>query len=103
MSTTLLRGVGLACELRGRPLVNGVDVEVASGDLLAVAGPNGAGKTTLLRLLAGDRRPTRGSVELGGVPLGRLSRTEFARRRAVMPQHTAIGFGFTVRQVVEMG
>jgi len=103
VSTTLLRGVGLACEVRGRSLVNGVDVEVASGELLAVAGPNGAGKTTLLRLLAGDRRPTRGSVELGGVPLGRLSRTELARRRAVMPQHTTIGFGFTVRQVVEMG
>ncbi len=87
----------------GARILDGVDVEVASGELLAVAGPNGAGKTTLLRLLAGDggRRGARSSS--AGCRSSGSSRTELARRRAVMPQHTAIGFGFTVRQVVEMG
>jgi iron complex transport system ATP-binding protein len=80
-----------------------VDLELEPGELLAIAGPNGAGKSTLLRLLAGDRAPATGTVELGGSSLAGMPRRELARRRAVMPQHTSIGFGFTVRQVVEMG
>jgi iron complex transport system ATP-binding protein len=99
----LVRARDVACVLRGARILDGVDLDVAAGELVAVVGPNGAGKSTLLRLLAGDLTPTEGSVEMAGTPLGRLSRAELARCRAVMPQHTTIGFGFTVRQVVEMG
>ena len=42
------------------------ELSVAAGQRLAVLGPNGAGKTTLLRLLAGDRRPSEGTVALDG-------------------------------------
>jgi len=98
-----LRGSGLVYEVRGRRLVDGVDIELCAGEVLGVVGPNGAGKSTLCRLLAGDLRPTAGAVELGGTPLAELSRTELARGRAVMPQSTTIGFGFTVEQIVEMG
>ena len=89
--------------LRGTTVLADVDLELEPGELLAIAGPNGAGKSTLLRLLAGDRAPATGTVELGGSSIAGLPRRELARRRAVMPQHTSIGFGFTVRQVVEMG
>ncbi len=99
----LLRATALSRERRGALVLDSVDIELETGELLAVAGPNGAGKSTLLRLLGGDLAPTRGEVEIGGDPIERLPRAELARRRAVMPQHTSIGFGFTVRQVVEMG
>lgn len=48
--------------------LRGIDLEVASGQALAVIGPNGAGKSTLLRILAGLARPTAGHCEirLGG-------------------------------------
>lgn len=46
--------------------VRGVDLDVASGELLAVFGPNGAGKTTLLRMLGGLMRPTAGGVTVRG-------------------------------------
>jgi iron complex transport system ATP-binding protein len=100
---TILRARDLVCEVRGTRILAGVELDVGAGELVGVVGPNGAGKSTLLRLLAGDRAPTRGTVEIGGEAVGRLAPAELARRRAVMPQHTSIGFGFTVRQVVEMG
>ncbi len=47
--------------------------DVAEGEALGIVGPNGAGKTTLLNLIAGDLRPDRGSVTVGGVDITRLA------------------------------
>ena len=52
-----------------RRAVDGVDLELAAGECLALFGPNGAGKTTLLRLFAGLLKPTAGSARVNGVPL----------------------------------
>jgi len=60
--------------------VDGVSLSVAGGDRLAVIGPNGAGKTTLFRLIAGELRPTAGSVSLFGRDVTRAP----AHRRARM-------------------
>ncbi|MFL5865495.1 MAG: ABC transporter ATP-binding protein [Thermoleophilaceae bacterium] len=49
--------------------VDGVSLEVASGELVAVLGPSGCGKTTLLRLIAGFERPDAGSLSVGGVEM----------------------------------
>ncbi len=48
-----------------------VDLEIASGDYVAVMGPNGAGKTTLLKMIAGLAIPTRGTVTVAGVDMRR--------------------------------
>ncbi|MDB5361964.1 MAG: spermidine/putrescine transporter ATP-binding protein [Rhodospirillales bacterium] len=47
------------------PVVDGVSLDVADGEFLAILGPSGCGKTTLLRLVAGFERPSDGSVRLG--------------------------------------
>jgi len=47
------------------PVVDGVSLDVADGEFLAILGPSGCGKTTLLRLIAGFERPGVGSVRLG--------------------------------------
>jgi iron complex transport system ATP-binding protein len=86
-----------------RPIVDGVDLEVRPGELLALVGPNGAGKSTLLRLLAGELEPTSGAVVFGETALASLGASEQARLRAVMPQHTSVQFAFTVRQIAELG
>jgi len=51
--------------------VDGIDLEVPRGQLFGFLGPNGAGKTTSLRMIAGILRPTGGTVEIGGVDMGR--------------------------------
>src|SRR5579875_3026850 len=49
--------------------LQGLDLDVAAGELVVIAGENGAGKTTLVRCLAGDLTPTSGELLLFGKPV----------------------------------
>jgi iron complex transport system ATP-binding protein len=99
----LLQAVDLTFGYSGRPVLERVSLDVPSGAFAGIIGPNGSGKTTLLRLLAGTRRPQRGSVLLDGRPLGTFGRAAVARRMAVVPQETHLAFEYTVLEVVLMG
>ncbi len=96
-----LRGVGL--DLHGVRLLEGIDIAVAPGEILAILGPNGAGKTTLLRVLTGEWRPTVGQVLFDGRPLADWQPRERARRLGVLPQGASLEFPFTVEEVVLLG
>jgi iron complex transport system ATP-binding protein len=85
------------------PVVRGVTLFVPTGGIVGILGPNGSGKTTLLRMLAGTRQPQRGSITLDGAPLSRFTRTDLARRMAVVPQETQLAFDYTVAEVAMMG
>ncbi|MGH8518485.1 MAG: ATP-binding cassette domain-containing protein, partial [Panacagrimonas sp.] len=63
-------------------ILDGVDLEVAQGQSVAIVGRSGSGKTTLLSMLAGLDRPTAGTVELAGADLGPLDEDGRARLRA---------------------
>ncbi|WP_182066502.1 heme ABC transporter ATP-binding protein [Curtobacterium sp. ME12] len=92
----------LGVAIGGRPLLDGVDLTVAFGEVLALVGPNGAGKSTLLRAVAGDL-PHTGSVSIDGALSGSERPILTARRRAVLEQDNAVAFGFRVGEVVRMG
>jgi putative ABC transport system ATP-binding protein len=62
-------------------ILDGVGLDVARGDSLAIVGASGSGKTTLLGLLAGLDRPTTGSITLAGVRLDLLDEEARARLR----------------------
>lgn len=83
-----------------RPALEGIDLAVEAGTLLAVVGPNGAGKSTLLKLMAGLVEPWTGRVEILGHPAGQQ-----ARRVAYVPQAELVDWAFpvTVGDVVMMG
>lgn len=101
MSVLSLEGIELA--LGGRPVLRGVDLALAPGELVGLVGRNGAGKTSLLRVASGLLAPGAGIVRLGADRLETLSRREVARRLAVVAQEFAIPFAFSVGEVVLMG
>jgi len=77
----------VALELRGiekrfgaTEVLRGVDLVVRAGERHALIGPNGAGKSTLFSLIAGERRPSAGRIELLGADTTRLSSAALARR-----------------------
>lgn len=63
-------------------ILDGVSLDIADGESVAIVGRSGSGKTTLLSLLAGLDRPTRGRIELAGTDLGPLDEDARARLRA---------------------
>ena len=71
---------GVAVRVGGAVLVEGLDLDLATGRHLAVLGPNGAGKTTLLRVLAARCFPSSGTAEVLGARFGA------ADLRAVRPR-----------------
>ncbi|NLN26718.1 MAG: ABC transporter ATP-binding protein [Firmicutes bacterium] len=94
---------GVSYRVGGRRILDKISAAIPARRLTGLLGPNGAGKTTLLRLLAGLRRPAEGRIELEGRDLTEWSSADRARRIAVVPQSPAVGFGFTVEEVVAMG
>jgi multiple sugar transport system ATP-binding protein len=57
---------GIRKEFAGAVAVDGVDLEIRSGEFLVLLGPSGCGKTTLLRMIAGLERQTAGDIVIGG-------------------------------------
>ena len=62
--TAILEAQSISMTIGGATLVDGIDLRIKAGEMVAIVGPNGAGKSTLLRMLSGDLRPTRGRIEL---------------------------------------
>ena len=69
--------------------LDGISLEVAEGDFLALMGPSGSGKSTLLNLVAGIDRPTGGTLRVLEVEPARMSESQLARWR-----NEHIGFVF---------
>ena len=63
-SALLIRGLAKRFD---KPVIAGLDLDIAGGQLYALLGPNGAGKTTTLRMVAGLAKPDAGSIHIFGV------------------------------------
>jgi putative ABC transport system ATP-binding protein len=72
-----------------------LDLDVESGEFLALMGPSGSGKTTLLNLIAGIDRPTAGTLKIDSVDVTRLSRGRLADWRS---EH--VGYVFQLYNLV---
>jgi putative ABC transport system ATP-binding protein len=80
--------------MRGKQRVevlHALDLEVQSGEFLALMGPSGSGKTTLLNLIGGLDRPDEGEVLVAGERIDKLSSSQLAKWRA---RHVGFVFQF---------
>lgn len=97
-----LRIRGLAVRRGRRAVLEGVDLDVRPGEVLALVGPNGAGKSTLLAAVCGDVA-AEGEVLLDGRPAASWRPVELAMRRAFLTQSHTLAFSFPAEEVVRMG
>jgi ABC-2 type transport system ATP-binding protein len=89
---------GLRKQYRGRiTALDGIDLNVASGELFGLLGPNGAGKTTTVKILLGLTRPTEGTASISGLP---VSDPESRRRVGYLPEGHKIPGYLTARQTL---
>jgi len=79
-----IRGLSKAYQRGGQvvPVLTDINLDIASGDFIALMGPSGSGKSTLLNLIAGIDKPSGGSLRVGGLDIVALSETELADWRA---------------------
>lgn len=90
---------GLSKAYKGRQVVQGVDLDVASGDVIGLLGPNGAGKTTSFYMVVGLVRPDQGQVFLDGLELTGLPMYQRARAGiSYLPQEASVFRKLTVEE-----
>ncbi|MGW5481833.1 ABC transporter ATP-binding protein [Streptomyces sp. NPDC004008] len=82
---------GLRYEVADRVLLDGVDLEVAPGESVAVVGPSGSGKSTLLGCALGLIQPSSGSVNVVGADVTRMRRRALEQHRS---NHVGVVFQF---------
>jgi branched-chain amino acid transport system ATP-binding protein len=100
----LLEVVGLAAGYLGERVIKDINVEVGTGEAVAIVGSNGAGKTTLFRAIAGLRRPMEGRVVLDGRNLTRRPAHRVARAGiAYVPAERHLFPAMTVKTNLVLG
>jgi len=76
-------------------ILKGIDLEIASGEIVSIVGSSGAGKTTLLQILGTLDKPDEGSLEIDGVNPFKLSSRQMSAFR-----NTSVGFIFQFHQLL---
>jgi ATP-binding cassette subfamily C protein len=89
-SDLVLRNVEFRHGTRAEPVVAGRDLDVATGDHLAIVGPSGVGKSTLAGLIAGMLQPQVGQVTMGGFDLRTFDAGALAQSRVLIPQEAYV-------------
>lgn len=85
----------------GRPIFQGLDIQIPRGKIIAIMGPSGTGKTTLLRLIGGQLRPNKGQILVANENIHDLNNHELYRLRKRMGMLFQVGGLFTHLNVFE--
>ncbi len=93
----------VTCGYNGKAVVSGFSAALHSGEILCLLGPNGVGKTTLFKTVLGFVKTMGGRILIDGRDAHTLSKIEFARVVAYVPQAHVPPFPFTAKDVVLMG
>lgn len=85
-----------------RSALDGVNLTIPAGSLVAIVGPSGAGKSTLIDLLPALRRPTSGAIEIDGQHIEDLSLASLRSSIAYVPQHAQI-YDIAIAEHIRLG
>jgi ABC-2 type transport system ATP-binding protein len=96
-----VRARGLTKRFGSVLALDGLDLDIPAGSVFGLLGPNGAGKTTALRILTGLARPTAGTAEVAGIPVG-LDRPELRRRLGYLDQDPRFYGWMRGRELLEL-
>jgi phospholipid/cholesterol/gamma-HCH transport system ATP-binding protein len=102
----MIRIVDLHKTFGGKPVLQGVDLEIERGEIMVVIGQSGSGKSVLLKHLIGLLAPDRGEIYVDGceiTALARQGRLDFARRFGYLFQGAALFDSLTVAENVAFG
>ncbi|MCL5771760.1 MAG: ABC transporter ATP-binding protein [Actinobacteria bacterium] len=85
------------------PALQNLNFTIERNSFVSILGPNGAGKSTLVNLLSKVILPDKGEIFIEGKNIKELTHNEIAKKVAVVPQNTSLGFNFSVYETILMG
>lgn len=98
----VLRNVGYTYPKSPKPVLTGINLEAAPGEMIALVGPSGAGKTTLCNLIARFYDPTEGSITFDGTDLRRIDVDSYRSLLGIVEQDTFL-FDGTIADNIAYG
>ena len=97
----VFEGVGFSY-LPGRPVLKGIDLDVAFGETIGIVGPSGCGKSTLTSLIPRFADPTTGRISVDGIPLNEVRIRQLRRQIGVVTQEPLL-FNDTILNNIRYG
>ncbi|TYQ17814.1 UNVERIFIED_CONTAM: ABC-2 type transport system ATP-binding protein [Acetivibrio alkalicellulosi] len=96
----VIKTEGLKKYYKNNKAVDGIDLEVRKGDIVAILGPNGAGKTTTVEILEGLRRPTAGTIYYFGEKVSKIG-DSIKERIGVQLQKSTFFSNLKVKEIID--
>jgi len=92
----------VSIELGGKQIITDYSEQIPGASITVILGPNGCGKSTLLNAIAGDIKPTTGTITIDETNPALTPASQLAKLRAMAIQSQNYTLGFTVKQIIEM-
>ncbi|MGN1090780.1 MAG: ABC transporter ATP-binding protein, partial [Huintestinicola sp.] len=103
MDSPKLSARSLSVGYSGKAVVDGIEINIFSGQITTLIGPNGAGKSTVLKTILRQLSPVSGMVEINGTDALCIGRREFSRMVSMVMTDRADPELMTCREVIESG
>jgi iron complex transport system ATP-binding protein len=92
----------VSIELGGKQIITDYSEQIPGASITVILGPNGCGKSTLLNAIAGDIKPTTGTITIDETNPALTPASKLSKLRAMAIQSQNYTLGFTVKQIIEM-
>jgi ATP-binding cassette subfamily C exporter for protease/lipase len=102
-ATVALRELTVRVPMRDRPILDSINLSVASGEHVAIVGPSGAGKTTLLNCIVGAQVLTQGEARCDGLRVDQWPQEAWGHRVGYLPQEPLFLEGTVAENIARMG